>query len=166
MGRPMGSKNKKKSQINLIIDDKFRDVIEADGPWYYQHGYAIRICNLTRNKLLLHRVVYELAHGPIPAGLQIDHIDGNRSNNFLANLRLVTHQENQWNRTKAKGYSWNKQCKKWKADIKLNGKKIFLGLYSSEDEARTAYLEAKKIYHVIPDHNKNIADAEWSDYVI
>ena len=37
--------------------------------------------------------------------LHIDHIDGNKLNNHILNLRVVTHQQNQWNRTTAKGYS-------------------------------------------------------------
>lgn len=80
---------------------------------------------------------------------QIDHIDGNKLNNSLDNVRIVTHQQNQWNQTKAKGYYFNKASKKWKAQIKLNRKDIYLGLYNSESEAHTAYLKAKLIYHKI-----------------
>lgn len=78
---------------------------------------------------------------------QIDHIDGNPLNNSLDNLRVVTHQQNQWNRTKAKGYY--KQAEKWRAEIRLNNKNIYLGLYKTESEAHTAYLKAKLIYHKI-----------------
>jgi hypothetical protein len=107
------------------------------------------MCKSTKKKLSLHRVVYELARGAIPAGLQIDHIDGDKTNNFLSNLRVVTNQQNQWNQTKAKGYCWHKQNKKWMAYIKLNGKNKFLGYYDTESEAHQAYLDAKKIYHVM-----------------
>jgi len=80
---------------------------------------------------------------------QIDHIDGNKLNNSLDNLRVVTHQQNQWNHTKAKGYYFNKASKKWHAQIKLNNKNIHLGYYNSESESHTAYLKAKLIYHKI-----------------
>lgn len=80
---------------------------------------------------------------------QIDHIDGNKLNNSLDNLRVVTHQQNQWNQTKAKGYYFNKPSKKWKAQIRLNSKNIHLGLYETESEARVSYLTAKLIYHKI-----------------
>jgi hypothetical protein len=80
---------------------------------------------------------------------QIDHIDGNKLNNSLDNLRIVTHQQNQWNRTKAKGYYFDKQAKKWRAEIRLNNKKIHLGYYNTESEARVSYLTAKLIYHKI-----------------
>tara|TARA_R110000787_G_scaffold88827_1_gene188352 strand:+ start:925 stop:1401 length:477 start_codon:yes stop_codon:yes gene_type:complete len=101
----------------------------------------------------LHRLIYWL-HNPewdiLDSSIvnnSIDHIDGNRLNNNIENLRVVTNQENQFNRTGAKGYYWNKG--KWKADIRLNGKNKHLGLFDNEDDARNAYLEAKKIYHII-----------------
>jgi len=42
----------------------------------------------------IHRLVYETFNGPIPDGMKIDHIDGDRSNNALSNLRLVTQSDN------------------------------------------------------------------------
>ena len=103
--------------------------------------------------LMLHRYVYELANGSIPEGLSIDHIDGNKSNNFLSNLRVVTHQQNQWNHTKAKGYYWARLANKWRAQIRVNGKNKKLGYYDTEAEAHQAYLSAKAIYHQIPSQN-------------
>ena len=41
-----------------------------------------------------HRLIWEHVNGPIPAGLSIDHINGDRADNRIGNLRLVTHQEN------------------------------------------------------------------------
>ena len=78
---------------------------------------------------------------------QVDHIDGDTSNNNLSNLRWVTNTENQQNRKRAKGYCWHKQLQKWRAQIKVGTKLIHLGLYQTEDEARQAYLDAKKIHH-------------------
>ena len=80
---------------------------------------------------------------------QIDHQDGNKLNNSLDNLRVVTHQQNQWNQNKAKGYYFNKASQKWKAQINLNNKNIYLGLFNTESEARVSYLTAKLIYHKI-----------------
>ncbi len=80
---------------------------------------------------------------------QVDHQDGNTLNNSLDNLRVVTHQQNQWNRTTAKGYYFHKPSQKWLAKIRLNNKNIYLGLYETESEARVSYLTAKLIYHKI-----------------
>ena len=81
--------------------------------------------------------------------IQVDHRNGIRHDNRLENLRLVTHQQNQHNQTKAKGYSWNKRDNNWKAQIKLNGEVKYLGLFENEEDAHQAYLDAKKIYHII-----------------
>jgi len=78
----------------------------------------------------------------------IDHQDRDKSNNFVSNLRIVTSQQNQFNRN-ARGYYWNKQMKKWKAQIKLNRKNIYLGLFEKEEDAKKAYEDAKPIHHII-----------------
>ena len=79
---------------------------------------------------------------------QIDHIDGNRLNNSLVNLRIVNNQQNCFNR-KSKGYCWHKSRNKWQVRIQLNGKMICLGYFDNESDARSAYLSAKLIYHQI-----------------
>ena len=80
---------------------------------------------------------------------QIDHINHIRSDNRVENLRIVTAQENQWNRKEPKGYYYNKRQKKYQAYIVLNWKHIFLGLFDTEAEAHQAYLTAKEKYHII-----------------
>lgn len=135
------------------MDQQYIESVLAFGSWYVDNGYIRHNCKSTKKKQHLHRVVYELAHGAIPEGLQIDHINGDRSNNFLSNLRVVTNQQNQWNRTTAKGYSRSKQHNKWKAKLSVNGEFKFLGLFDSEADARAAYLKAKTIYHQIPCQN-------------
>jgi len=81
--------------------------------------------------------------------IQVDHINGVKHDNRLENLRLVTHQQNQFNQTKAKGYSWDKKSRKWRAKIQIDGKTHYLGCFDTEEEAREAYLEAKAIHHII-----------------
>jgi len=78
----------------------------------------------------------------------IDHINGITIDNHVKNLRITTHQGNNQNFTRAKGYSWSKQAKKWTAQICINKKKIHLGSYNNEAEARQAYLTAKLKYHI------------------
>jgi hypothetical protein len=110
-------------------------------------GYKmINICN---NSYLLHRIIaYLFLDLDIDDTTQhIDHIDGNRQNNSLENLRIVTNQQNHWNMTKAKGYGWFKVMKKFRTRIKAGDKEILVGYYDTEEEARQAYLNAKQIYH-------------------
>jgi len=81
----------------------------------------------------------------------IDHIDGDKHNNSIENLRVVTNSQNSWNtyHTKCKGYSWNKKAKKFKAYIGVNSKLIHLGSFDLAEDAHNAYLDAKNIYHII-----------------
>ena len=79
----------------------------------------------------------------------IDHTDGNKLNNSVENLRITNNQGNQQNQTKAKGCNWDNINKKWMASIGINGRKIHLGRYITEQEARQAYLTAKPLYHTL-----------------
>jgi len=80
--------------------------------------------------------------------IHIDHIDHNKINNNVNNLRLVNHQQNQFNRINVKGYHLEKQTNKYKAAIVISKKSITLGRFETEEEARNAYLEAKEKYHL------------------
>ncbi|HFV9228577.1 TPA: HNH endonuclease signature motif containing protein [Enterobacter asburiae] len=97
--------------------------------------------------LYAHRVAWILAHGGIPAGMQIDHINAIRDDNRRINLRIVTPQENQHNYRKAKGYSRHARSGKWEAYIRVGGVRHHLGLFTTEAAARAAYLRAKRHYH-------------------
>ena len=113
------------------------------------HGYLT--INMQNNKkiyiLYQHHFIYFVATGKIVN--EIDHINGIRDDNRIDNLREVTRQQNHFNRTKAKGYTWHKKANKWSSQIFLNGENINLGLFDTEVEAHQAYLDAKKIYHQI-----------------
>lgn len=77
---------------------------------------------------------------------EIDHIDRDRTNNRLSNLRLATRIENagnMWrekqNTSGYKGVVWHKGGKKWMASVKHRGNQIYLGLFENKEDARYAY---------------------------
>jgi hypothetical protein len=86
--------------------------------------------------------------------MDIDHIDGNSSNNRIENLRGVTGSQNQWNRKKSvnntsgiKGINWDKQKSKWVSRVMVNYKSIFLGRFDTLEEATVAVENAREKYH-------------------
>lgn len=90
------------------------------------HGYiTISLYNdKKRYTIYCHQFAYYIIYGKIVE--QIDHIDNNRSNNKISNLREVTNQQNKFNKLNIKGYSLNKN-NRFQSQIVLNKKNIYLG---------------------------------------
>jgi HNH endonuclease/AP2 domain len=116
-------------------------------------GY-IRI-RLNRKMYMAHRLVWLYMFGKWPEN-EIDHINRNKTDNRLVNLRSVTRQKNQWNPNIRKdntsgyiGVTWHKATKKYAASISINKKNIHLGLFHTAEKAGQAYLKAKSELHVI-----------------
>lgn len=98
-----------------------------------------------------HRIVWIMHNGDIPDGMFIDHINHNRSDNRIENLRIVTRLGNNRNKSKQAnnssgitGVTFCKQYGKWKAQINANGKTINLGRYATIEEAAKARKAAEK----------------------
>jgi len=82
----------------------------------------------------------------------IDHIDRDKLNNNISNLRVVNNRENMINRDwvdNAKGYYYNKQNKKYKAQITLNYKSINLGYFDTEIQASNKFQKVKLFIKVL-----------------
>jgi hypothetical protein len=94
----------------------------------------------------IHKLVGEAFIEKSEENIIIDHIDRDKLNNNVSNLRFVTYQINSRNRTKNKncssiykGVYWKKQDKIWEAKIKIDRKDIYLGRYKTEIEAGASY---------------------------
>jgi hypothetical protein len=84
-----------------------------------------------------------------------DHINRDRLDNRITNLRSTTRSENKYNSkkhanasSKYKGVSYYKPTSKWRADIKVDGSYIYLGYYNSEISAYQAVIESAKEYNL------------------
>lgn len=103
---------------------------------------------------LAHRVIMQLLGKSISANDMVDHVNRDKSDNRIGNLRVVTNQQNQFNRgtpanstTGCKGVSVTRD--KWRAVIVVGGRKISLGNYPTIFEAACARKSAELIYHII-----------------
>ena len=101
----------------------------------------------------VHRLVWLYHYGELPT-LHIDHIDGDRSNNRLANLRLATRSQNMFNRgatrrnkTGLKGVTVHMQRPGYFARIQRDGKVKHLGYFLTAEEAHEAYCKAAREIH-------------------
>ena len=124
------------------------------------HGYRIIRVNGIRYRA--HRIAWLLFYREFPTS-HIDHINRNRDDNRITNLRCVTHTENMRNRKKMKsnksgvtGVSWNSKDKNWKAQITSNGKRIILGCRANIDDAIELRRNAEIKFNFHPNHGKTI----------
>ena len=85
---------------------------------------------------------------------EVDHINRNRADNRISNLRLVSSTENKHNtglrknnRSGCSGVCFNNYHGRWDARIRVDGRRINLGRYTSLDDAKRARLLAEEIYH-------------------
>ena len=105
-------------------------------------------------KYFAHRLAFFFVNGYWPANV-IDHINGNRSDNRIANLRDVPKSMNQQNMVAPRkntksgllGVCWNGPNNVWEAKIKYNGRKVHIGSFKTPEEAHAAYLKIKRNVH-------------------
>lgn len=107
---------------------------------------------LHRKHYKAHRLAWLFTYGVWPTH-QIDHINGNKSDNRITNLREATAAENHQNRKKPRtntsGYIgvYKDVSGKWAARIRINPNRIFLGLFDTPEKAAEAYKNAKANLH-------------------
>lgn len=121
-------------------------------PIGHVHHTGYKAINFRNKFYYLHRLVWLYHHGFLPPVL--DHIDGNPLNNRVENLRVATRTQNAQNRklnanssTGVKGLCFYKKYNKWKAQLGVNGKYVYLGWFSNFDEAVNAINRSRADAH-------------------
>ncbi len=133
--------------ISISNSDKRVHIDECDFErvsqlsWTYDSGY---VRSTTAPRVKIHRYILNS-----PQGKLVDHINGDTLDNRRCNLRVANQSQNQWNRktnknskTGYKGVTLGARCKRYRATIGHEGKRIDLGLYDTAEEAHQAYVNA------------------------
>ena len=144
------------------ISDDYTNVIrlpydvEQDGRWgKYKRHFNKKECkitldsegyqkvNLSGENVRLHRIIWECEHGKIPEGMVIDHINRNKSDNRLENLRLVEYSTNIMNAMPAyrPNITKRKNRNKYQLRFSMFGKRKTIGDFNSYEEAEAKYKE-------------------------
>lgn len=168
MGNP-STKNNGKQYENLTID-RVRELLDYDPetgiftrriyrggtksisePAGYTHSKGYRIVRVDLEMIKGHRLAWFMFYGEWPKK-EIDHINGNKDDNRIANLRQADRSENMRNcGMKSNNTSGFKGCrlreKGWQARITLRGKQIHLGFFGTALEASAAYEAAARELH-------------------
>jgi hypothetical protein len=112
-------------------------------------GYIVLYLHKNKQRYSLkgHHLAWFMKYGNVDFEM-LDHFNQDKTDNRIDNLRIANRQINQHNRLKTtKGYYFNKEHNRWRAEIMINNKTILLGYYKTEEEARQSYLNGKEKYH-------------------
>lgn len=109
-------------------------------------------------RVYAHRLAWLMTFGEWPT-MSLDHIDGDKTNNSIANLREATHAENAQNNRKPShntsghvGVHWHKQSSKWHAYVTANKKRVLAGYFERKEDAINARIGLKaKLHSFNPD---------------
>lgn len=103
-------------------------------------------------KLLAHRAIFLFFNGYLPE--IVDHIDGDKTNNSLENLRAATREESNHNRglhknslSRSKNVRWMEDCKKWMVTLRKNKRSFYFGVFKDLELAELVAYEAREKYH-------------------
>ena len=133
------------SDRGFVMNKKKLRILQASAD---NHGYHhVNLCeNNVRKTLKIHTLVAK-THIDNPNGYRcVDHIDHDKTNNSVCNLRWCSSSQNSMNRSKQanttsnyKGVSWHKPTHMWRAQISIDGRLKHIGYFTSEVKAAIAY---------------------------
>jgi hypothetical protein len=137
----------------IVVDDEDYATLSANRWMISDSGYAYRRVWEGKRQvaIMMHRVILDIARQDPQV---VDHINGNNVDNRRSNLRICTRMQNGCDRgaqrnntTGYKGVTFRKESGKFMAQISSDGKRKYLGLYSTPQEAHAAYCVAALELH-------------------
>jgi hypothetical protein len=156
-----GYENYSVSNYGNVRNNKSGKILKAS---FDKYGY--KKIDLNRKSVTVHRLVSQ-AFIPNPNNKKcVDHIDNDRANNNVNNLRWVTNQENNYNRSVTnnnmsghKGIRWYKTRNKWRAEIMHNYKQYHLGYFDKlEDAVKARQEKANELFGEYTHHSERIVN--------
>ncbi len=144
-----GYSNYMVSDLGFVMNKKTLRILQASTDTHGYHQVSLYE-NKVRKTHLTHILVAK-THIHNPSGYKcVDHIDHDKTNNCVTNLRWCSSSQNNMNRSKQsstcssvyKGVGWYKPLQKWRAQIRLDGKLKHIGYFASEIQAAVAYNNA------------------------
>lgn len=137
-------------EMQATVDDDMYDFLNQWSWYVSSNGYAVRNEYHPKHMTLRMHVLINNT----PEGFFTDHINGNKLDNRRSNLRTCTKNENGFNRDKPsnntsgyKGIYWHKRDNKWRVQLRVDGKKKYIGNYSDLQDAIMARNKAALTYH-------------------
>lgn len=131
--------------ITIVSDKDFEELNQYK--WWFDGRYPARHLPMKNGKRKTIRMHQQIMGVSI---LDIDHKNGNSLDNQRTNLRFATRSQNNANmiiNNFRRGVVWHKLAKKWQAQIQINGKNIYLGLFKNLNEAIIVRKKASKKYY-------------------
>ncbi len=136
-----------------IVDDEDYEMLVSFGSWYAKKtakdGLVYAVCSVKNRQIQMGRVITSC-----PKGKVVDHINGSALDNRKSNLRVCYQRENMMNQAPHKGTAsgykgvrWDKEKKRWRAEIEYDGKRYSLGRHRDIKNAAIAYNNAAIKYH-------------------
>lgn len=155
----------KKLSENQLLKQIKKKFEYRDGNLYWREGNGrksgkligggkglYKVCCINKVSYYQHRIIFLFHHGYMPRYL--DHINNDRHDNRIENLRAVSARENQHNRSinknstsGVKGVCWHKPAGKWIAKMRCDSKMHYCGLHDNISDAAQAIKEMREKLH-------------------
>jgi hypothetical protein len=136
----------------LIAKVKWADKVKVGAPLGTKNSGGYIQISIQKKRYYAHRLVFVYHYGSYPA--YIDHIDGDKSNNRIENLRPASLHQNNYNiktpksnKSGVKNVHWNKKNNNWNVTMAANNKSMYFGSFDNLELAALVAEEARNLYH-------------------